>query len=122
MSRILSIFIVIQFLFGCSENIERKTVDELKLEVMTKDLGEMNWQDAKTACKDLGDGWRLPTSDELQGLFKYRNSIGGFKKSQYWSSTVQRRPVSIGFFDYGTVVFDNSKENTHYVRAVRDIE
>ncbi len=48
------------------------------LEVMTEDLGEMNWDDAMKACADLGDGWRLPTKDELNLLYENKEKIGGF--------------------------------------------
>ena len=57
------------------------------LEVMTEDLGEMSWEDAKKACADLGDGWRLPTKDELNILYENKDKIGGFATGYYWSST-----------------------------------
>ena len=43
--------------------------------------------DAERACESLGDGWRLPTKDELNILFKGKDVIGGFKDGPYWSST-----------------------------------
>ncbi len=44
---------------------------------MTEDLvGLMNWDDAKEACENLGDGWRLPTKDELNILYKNKDKIG----------------------------------------------
>ena len=53
----------------------------------------MTWEDAKTECAKLGDGWRLPTKDELDILYRNRQTIGGFKlisnarsNSKYWSS------------------------------------
>ena len=57
------------------------------LEVMTEDLGEMSWEDAKKACADLGDGWRLPTKDELNILYENKDKIGGFANGYYRSST-----------------------------------
>ena len=65
----------------------QSTVKIGNLEVMTKDLGYMNWGDAERACESLGDGWRLPTKDELNILFKGKDVIGGFKDGPYWSST-----------------------------------
>jgi predicted small secreted protein len=65
---------------------ERSTIKIGDLEVMTEDLGEMNWDDAKKACADLGDGWRLPTKDELNVLYETRDKIGG-SYDGYWSST-----------------------------------
>ena len=60
-------------------NFARREVSTIKidnLEVMTEDLGEMNWDDAMKACADLGDGWRLPTKDELNILYKNKYKIG----------------------------------------------
>jgi len=35
------------------------------LEVLAKDIGQMTWNDANSACDSIGEGWRLPTLDEL---------------------------------------------------------
>jgi hypothetical protein len=50
---------------------------------------EMTWYDAIKACEALGDGWHLPTIDELNMLYKnYRKfEIGGLYVNHYWSST-----------------------------------
>lgn len=58
---------------------------------MTEDLGKMGWDEAIIACAKLGDGWRLPTKDELNILYKNKNKIGGFSRDRdsYWSSTVE---------------------------------
>jgi len=60
------------------------------LEVMTKDLGKMHLDEAKKACAALGDGWRLPTKDELNILYENKEKIGGFSPMYYWSSTGHR--------------------------------
>ena len=76
-------------------NVNGREVSTIKignLEVMTEDLGKMDWEDAKKACADLGDGWRLPTKDELNILYQNKDKIGGFHLVVYWSSTE---------FDYG---------------------
>ena len=33
------------------------------LEIMTQDLGKLNFAEAQKACADLGDGWRLPKKE-----------------------------------------------------------
>mgnify|MGYP006195566053 CR=1 FL=1 len=33
----------------------------------------MGWSDAKKACSNLGEGWRLPTKSELKFLFLYKD-------------------------------------------------
>jgi hypothetical protein len=44
----------------------------------------LNWKDAKKACETLGNGWRLPTKDEVD-LLKINRLKVDFNKS-YWSS------------------------------------
>ena len=97
----------------------QSTIKIGNLEVMTEDLGEMNWEDAKKACADLGDGWRLPTKDELNLLYENKEKIGGFANSLYWSST------EFGNLDAWLQVFNDgyqdgyAKGYANYVRAVR---
>jgi hypothetical protein len=47
----------------------------------------MMWDDANKACRSLGKGWRLPTKNEFNILYKNREKIGGFRDDIYWSST-----------------------------------
>ena len=58
------------------------------LEVAQYDFPKrMIWDDAKFACAKLGEGWRLPTKDELNLLYQNKDKIGGFANGYYWSST-----------------------------------
>mgnify|MGYP003785406487 CR=1 FL=1 len=101
--------------------IGNSTVTIGNLEVMTKNLGLMNWEDAKKACADLGDGWRLPTKDELNILYHNKDKIGGFTLVNYWSSKVGDLSTSwIQNFDKGSQV-GNLNSDTNSVRAVRSI-
>ena len=98
----------------------RKTVIIDELEVMTKDLGTMTWDDAKESCADLGDGWRLPRIEELNLLYENKDEIGGLALNYYWSSTEHDN-----FFAWNQDLFSgnksvNRKRLTYYVRAVRD--
>ena len=89
MKKLLYLGIVLMFA-SCGPEIEEgvATIKIGDLEVMTEDLGEMNWDDAMKACADLGDGWRLPTKDELNLLYENKEKIGGFTNDAgYWSST-----------------------------------
>ena len=36
----------------------------------------MDWYQAKSACNDLGNGWRLPTKSELKLMFKLLDPNG----------------------------------------------
>ena len=107
-----------------------KKIDNL--EVAEKDFpNRMNWDDAKKACSNLGDGWRLPTKDELNILFQNKWAIGGFVNNEYWSSTegdfdsawlqyFGNRPVETLYtYIEGGGQRGFSKNGSGYVRAVR---
>jgi hypothetical protein len=100
----------------------QSTVKIGNLEVMTEDLGEMKWEEAKKACKNLGDGWRLPSKDELNLLYENKEKIGGFAKRYYWSSTeygdnkAWRQSFNSGYTHEGY-----GKNFTYFVRAVRTL-
>ena len=105
-------------------NVNGREVSTVKignLEVMTEDLGEMDWDEAMKACADLGDGWRLPTKDELNVLCENKDKIGGFALRYYWSS---KEYGSFGAWLQGFNLgnqYPNGKGSGGYVRAVRDI-
>ena len=94
----------------------------MSFEVYPTDLGEMKWDDAKKACVDLGDGWRLPTRLELLLMYNNQDELGGFADNFYWSST------EFGNFNAWKQDFNDgnqnsgNKGNTSYVRAIRDIK
>jgi hypothetical protein len=97
------------------------TVKIGNLEVMTKNLGEMNWDEAVKACSALGDEWRLPSKDELNLLYLNKDEIGGFADKFYWSSEVVGN-VNVwvqGF--YIGLQLPNGKDGNASVRAVRAI-
>ena len=48
----------------------------------------MQWDDAKSSCKALGIGWRLPTKTELNILYMNRRKLGKVSdKDGYWTSS-----------------------------------
>jgi hypothetical protein len=95
------------------------------LEVAQYDFPErMKWDDARKNCESLGDGWRLPTMNELGILYIKKDVIGNFTLDDdlyyYWSST--------GYPGFGSVYsvnftngryFGSFKRNQFHVRAVR---
>jgi len=64
------------------------------LQVAEEDfLSAMNWGAAKKACKNLGNGWRLPSLEELEAMHEqlHKQGKGNFKtdnpcENWYWSS------------------------------------
>jgi TolB-like protein len=92
------------------------------------DIGNYNWKDAiETAKKHSGGGfsdWRLPTHGELELMRRnlHRNSLGGFSKSNYWTSEQYDRNEA------WTIHFNTGKSNiekknrTYTVRAVRQFQ
>ena len=79
----------------------------------------LSWEDAKKACADLGDGWRLPTDEELNILYENKAKIGGFASGYYWSSTEYDDGIAWGQDFYDGYQDDSNKDNDTYVRAVR---
>ena len=103
------------------ENIIGVPIKIGNLEVAQYDFpNKMNWYEANRAFHKLGDGWRLPTKDELNTLYQNKTAIGGFENDFYWSSTQSINLVTawVQFFDDG--LQDNGiKSATLYVRAIR---
>ena len=94
----------------------RKSINGLEV---SDNLGNMNWDEAKISCKKLGTGWRLPTKDELNMIYKNREEIGGFANLGYWSSTEDdSNDAWTQDFTSGLQFYFN-KVNFSYVRAVR---
>jgi hypothetical protein len=114
------IFLLIISFQGFSQSVK---VKEIGLEVMTEDLGDMDWRDAKNACRNLGNGWRLPTKDELNKMYAHRNSIGGLNQYEYWSSEQSAIDANAWYFDtlWGRA-YNTNKNRYLYVRAVRNLK
>jgi formylglycine-generating enzyme required for sulfatase activity len=79
----------------------------------------MDWYDAKKACAALGNGWRLPTMQELYDLYQNRDKIGGFASGSHWSSSEDLNNYAWGQVFYNGLQLDFNKANPNYVRAVR---
>ena len=102
-------------------NITGKMVTLGNLEIAQYDFEEqLTWDEAINACAALGDGWRLPTRQELNEIVAHKENIEGLTATYYWSSTK--------YFNYhawlhpthngGRIKYAN-KNLTFNVRAVR---
>lgn len=80
----------------------------------------MDWDEANEYAKSLGDGWRLPTREELCDA--YDNFVDGFEKNYYWSSSTYAQDTSfawlVGF--YNGTAGSNDKSTNCDVRCVRE--
>ena len=96
-----------------------------KLEVAGYDFPkEMNWEDAKKACEALGQGWKLPSKDELDFLYQNRDAIGRFTSRYYWSSTLDKNGDAWQqHFNSGKqyYVYIKNGKGVYNVRAVRSL-
>lgn len=92
------------------------------------DRGPMPWNDAMKIHERLGEGWRLPTFDELKALYatvgQGADNRAEFADKLYWSATLyddyQARLLQ---FRTGNTSYHYNKEVEHrkfLVRAVRD--
>jgi antitoxin component YwqK of YwqJK toxin-antitoxin module len=92
--------------------------------VWFEDFVPMTWDDAMAACETLGDGWHLPTKDELNVLYQNKENVSGILLNAiYWSSTVDEvnsARVWARGFDTGHW-HSYLKKGTGGVRAVRTL-
>ncbi|MEI8128119.1 MAG: DUF1566 domain-containing protein [bacterium] len=79
-----------------------------------------NWATASTLCWD--QYLRLPSIEELNMMYVYRNTIGGFSSAYYWSATVEYYNLYIStwvqHFSTGEQYY-TLKSDTYRVRCVR---
>ena len=92
-----------------------------ELEVLTRDVGKFSWDEAVKACIALGDGWRLPTKDELNMLYENNEKIGGFSNVNYWSGKEGDDENAWRQNFHNATQVSTSKSFANYVRAVRTI-
>jgi hypothetical protein len=119
--------------YDCKEQVNDYPVKDLvkskfPFEIADKSTDiQTNWYGAINHCKALGDGWRLPTRDELTQIYKSEND---FDKAYYWSSTKYRSSTEQDLYFVGSVNMNSGWKNWEKekilnnirVRAVRDIK
>lgn len=94
-----------------------------ELEIWSKDLGEMPWQEAMDATANLGPGWRLPTIEEFkETLYQNKEKLHIIDDVNYWSSTELNSDLAWYYYDEeGFADWDTGfKTDICYVRAVRN--
>lgn len=92
------------------------------------DLGPMTWNEAMQVPETLGEGWRIPSLDELKQMYarigQGADNAGRFADEFYWSATPfdDNQAMVVRFSD-GNASFHYNSRGTHrqfLVRAVRD--
>lgn len=61
---------------------------------------KMDWDDAMKACKDLGEGWRLPTKKEILMIYQNRNEISYYPDDYYWTATIHDIDKEWAWYQY----------------------
>ena len=92
--------------------------------------GIMSWDDGIKACKilnsrnsfhKLGDNWRLPNKDELNLMFKKKETLDIVPLHGYWSSDEFEEDKRLAYYQYFFTgvqyVFD--KKFPSFVRPIR---
>lgn len=72
--------------------VNKSKQNQLVFEIAPVELErKLNWNDAIEYCQSLGNGWRLPTIEELKEIYKNdrQKSSSDFNCGYYWSSTVE---------------------------------
>jgi len=92
------------------------------------DAGPITWNEAMKIDEQLGDGWRLPTMDELKTMYttigQGAENNGEFADEFYWSATpFDENQARLVRFRDGNSSYHYNSRGTHrkfLVRAIRD--
>lgn len=96
-----------------------------KLEVAISDVPKkLNLNQTMEECKKLNDGWRLPTRDELEIVYRdiHKKNQGNFnKKGIYWTSSKSPDDwvLTLSFSDGKSNI--DVEDSLNKVRFVRNI-
>ena len=142
---IISVLILVVVIYLISKKIKKEPLKNFGVKTSNKITGrpfkignlevaqnnfpeDINWTEAKKVCDTLGEGWRLPSKDELNILFDINkvNDILCLGWKRYWThSEGISRTMKSGMWTQETVFGDQntySKLKLVRVRAVRDSE
>jgi hypothetical protein len=78
---------------------------------------KLTWCEAQKYVKSLGEGWRLPSIEELFMIYNEKIIV----ENSYWSSSEINADLAWYFFFTNGLASNYNKGDTSYVRAVKDI-
>jgi hypothetical protein len=93
---------------------------DFNFEIKPDEWGKMTWYEALEKVKELGDGWRMPTINELQLIWESEHK-DLFKKESYWSLSEYSFGSAWVFYFGDSNTYGIDKNDDYYVMAVRDL-
>lgn len=102
----------------------------LGIAIQKQDVGNGTYSSMNTVCENSSIGgyndWRLPTINELSGVYNLKDKIGGFQTNYYWSSTYEYSKYGSKYsalnFKNGVIQNNFTSDNNFFARAVRTIK
>lgn len=134
--KLLILTLFFPFLFLSQKCIIKKPYVMDSLLVSRQDLpNRLTFEEAKIACQELGDGWRLPTKQEMLKICENKKIKGFSSQIQlindafyyednglyYWTDQEYGSNYSWIYYKYESYFAITLKKEYLYVRPVRNI-
>jgi hypothetical protein len=113
MKTLLTLLFILPFFVFSQKSVIGKTYNLNGLEIAQFDfLNPMTYDEAVKACSKLGDGWRLPTKEEMEKIYENKDMLGGFVSPIYVSDN------SEFFVDNNVYYWSGSSYGSDYVWVI----
>jgi hypothetical protein len=113
MKTLLTLLFIIPFFVFSQKSVIGKTYNLNGLEIAQFDFSEpMTYDEAIKACSELGDGWRLPTKEEMEEIYENKSKLGGFISPVYVTDN------SDFFMDKNVYYWSGSSYGSDYVWVI----
>ena len=113
MKNLLTLLFILPFIVFSQKSVIGKPYNLDGLEIAQFDFTQpMNYDEATEACSKLGDGWRLPTRDELEKIYENKSKLDGFVSPIYISDSSEY------FTDNSFYYWSNSSYDSDYVWCI----
>src|SRR5574344_80894 len=83
--------------------------------------GKYTWTQAKGRCSQKGNGWYLPSKEELNSMYNQKEEIGGFSGNYYWGSTEYSSSNAWSQYFANGSQHNDYKSDSDRVRCVRRV-